>query len=285
MLNSSDTTIDTKVALVTGASSGFGLQLTLALLSSGVVVYAAARRLEPMAELQQAGARLLSMDVCDETSVKAGVDQIMRETGRIDLLYNNAGYGAYGPVEGVSLAEAQYQFDVNVFGMARVNAAVLPVMRQQRSGRIIVTASNSSYIVAPGTGWYGATKFAVRALCETLRLEVNHLGIDVVQIEPGPVKTGFEDVAFEKLDKLDISEDYRPLIGAFRSYMAESYAKAPNMDSTVKAMLKAGLDRRPRWVYRTTLDAKLITFLRGLLGVHLYGWIVLRIFSRYQRRQ
>ncbi|WP_157954311.1 SDR family NAD(P)-dependent oxidoreductase [Saccharospirillum mangrovi] len=274
-----------KVALVTGASSGFGLHLVQALLSRGVVVYAAARRLEPMSPLQQAGAILLSMDVCDDASVQAGVEQIVRETGQLDLVYNNAGYGAFGPVESVSLDEARYQFEVNVFGLARVNAAVLPILRRQRSGRIIVTASNSSYIVAPGTGWYGATKYAVRALCEALRLEVSNLGIQVVQIEPGPVNTGFGTVAFEKLDKLDVSDDYRPLIGAFRTYMADSYAKSPGMESTVNAMVHAGLARRPRWIYRTTFESKSVTFLRGLLGIHIYSWIVLRIFSRNQRQQ
>ena len=271
-----------QVALITGASSGFGHALALELLRRNFVVYAAARRLEPMHELQQAGAYLLSMDVCDDASVSAGIEQIMTGHSRIDVVFNNAGYGAFGPVEQVPADEARRQFDVNVFGLARVNAAVLPIMRQQRSGRIVVTASNSSYIVGPGSGWYGATKYAVRALCEALRMEVMSLGIQVVQIEPGPVKTGFESVAFEKLDRLDLSDDYRSLIGAFKQFMTKSYAQSPGVDSTVKAMVKAATVRRPRWIYRTTFESKAVTFLRGILGIRIYSWIVLRLFSRLQ---
>ena len=271
-----------KVVLITGASSGFGHDLALRLLQQGCRVYAAARRLEPMADLQSAGATLLAMDVCDDASVRAGVDQLLAEAGRLDVVVNNAGYGVYGAVEDVSLDDARHQFEVNVFGMARVNAAVLPAMRRQRSGRILVTASLSSHISPPGTGWYGASKYAIRALCEALRMEVESLGIQVVQIEPGPVKTGFEAVAFEKMDAMPVSDDYRPIVGAFRRYMAASYARAPDMEGTLRLMVKAATHPRPKWVYRTTFESKVIPVLRVLLGVKLFHRILMRVFARYQ---
>ena len=123
-----------KVALVTGASSGIGESTARELLERGYTVYGAARRLERMADLAERGVRAIALDVTDEESVEKAVAAIVAESGRIDLLVNNAGYGSYGAVEDVPLSEARYQFEVNVFGAARLIQLVLPVMRAQRSG-------------------------------------------------------------------------------------------------------------------------------------------------------
>jgi NADP-dependent 3-hydroxy acid dehydrogenase YdfG len=277
--------MEKRVALVVGASSGFGKEAALALLAKGLTVYAAARRLEPMAEIGRAGGRLLAMDVTSDASVKDAIATLLAETGRIDVVLNNAGYGAYGAVETVPLDEVVRQFDVNLFGMARVNNAVLPAMRAQRSGRIIFSASLASHISAPGTGWYSATKHAVKAMAEALRSEVASLGIFVVQIEPGPVRTGFERVAFEAMDHLRHPHDYAQIIGGFRHYMTRSYAKAPGPGGTVKAMVDAAVSPHPRAVYRTTLDAKALPAIRTLLGGALFGTVLRSLFLRSGARE
>lgn len=269
-----------KVALVVGASSGFGMGIAQALLDEGVTVYAAARRLDPMAPLAKAGAHLVSMDICDAESVQHAVQGIIAETGRIDILLNNAGYGAYGPVEAVPIDEAQRQFDVNIFGLARVNNAVLPIMRAQNAGRIIVTASLASHISTPGAGWYTATKMALKALAETLRMELAGTGIKVIQIEPGPVQTGFEDVAFAGLDQRDVPDCYREMTQNIRAFLAQTYAKSPGPENTVRAMCHAALAGRPRAVYRTTMEARVLPILRGLLGTRLFSAIMRTVMTK-----
>ncbi|WP_115719116.1 SDR family NAD(P)-dependent oxidoreductase [Gallaecimonas mangrovi] len=271
-----------KVALVVGASSGFGLLVAQALLKTEFIVYAAARRTEPMAQLAKQGAKLLSMDVCSDTSVNDGINTLLNEQHRIDVVFNNAGYGAYGCVELVDTAEVMHQFNVNVFGVARINKAVLPSMRKQGSGRIIVTTSLASHLTTPGSGWYTATKHALKALCEAMRMELKPLGIKVIQIEPGPVKTGFEEVAFTQFEQLPEERDYQPLMSAFQRYMHETYRKAPGPKSTVEAMLKAATAHNPKAVYRTTMAAKVFAPLRQWLGSAVTEWLVMKIFNAHQ---
>ena len=166
-------------ALVTGASSGIGEETARELQKRGFTVYAAARRVERMAGLKADGINVLKMDVTDEKSVKAGIAKILKETGRVDVLINNAGYGSYGSVEDVPIAEAKYQFDVNVFGLALVTQLVLPHMREKRSGRIINISSIGGRIYEPLGGWYHATKFAVEGLSDSMRVELKPFGIKV----------------------------------------------------------------------------------------------------------
>ena len=126
-----------KVALVTGASSGIGQVTALRLHEAGFLVYGVARRTDRMRELREGGVKTLAMDVTDDESTDVGVKQILAEAGRIDVLVNNAGYGSYGAVEDVPLEEARRQFEVNLFGAARLTQLVLPGMRARRSGTII----------------------------------------------------------------------------------------------------------------------------------------------------
>jgi len=130
-----------KVALVTGASSGIGKETAKLLVQNGYTVYGAARRVEKMADIEKDGVKLIAMDVTDETSLINGVNEIFQNENRIDLLVNNAGYGSFGALEDVPLSEAKYQFEVNIFGLARLTQLVLPTMRAQHSGRIINISS------------------------------------------------------------------------------------------------------------------------------------------------
>ena len=143
-----------KVALVTGASSGIGESIAAHLSESGWTVYAVARRVERMAALESRGIIPFAMDVTDDASMVAGVDRIITEQGQIDALVNNAGYGSYGPVEHVPLEEARRQFDVNVFGLARLTQLVVPHMRTRRRGRIVNISSIGGKIYEPLGAWY-----------------------------------------------------------------------------------------------------------------------------------
>src|SRR5690349_11235995 len=156
--------MSTKVALVTGASSGIGEATALKLQALGYTTYAAARRVQRMEHLTKSGIRPLAMDVTDEESMQSGIKQILAEQGRIDVLVNNAGYGSYGALEDVPMSEARNQFEVNVFGLARLTQLVLPHMRRQRHGRIINVSSIGGRIHEPLGDWYHATKFAVEGL-------------------------------------------------------------------------------------------------------------------------
>ena len=152
------------------------------MLTEDYIVYAGARRVDRMRPLASAGARLLSLDVTDDASLTTAVETILRETGRIDVLVNNAGYGSYGALEDVPLDEARRQFDVNIFGLARLTQLVLPTMRAQRSGKIVNVSSIGGEIGEPFGSWYHATKFAVEGLSDSLRMELRQFGIQVVVI-------------------------------------------------------------------------------------------------------
>lgn len=266
-------------ALVTGSSSGFGADVSAELVRRGWVVYAGARRTDRMDGLRELGARVVRMDVRDRESVTSVVTRMMDEHGRIDVAFANAGYGSYGTIECVPIDEVQRQFDVNVLGVARVVEAVLPHMRARREGRVIVTASVLSHLSTVGTGWYAATKHALKAVAEALRQEVRAFGIDVVLIEPGMVRTEFDQVALAALDRVEHADDYVPLVSAFRRKMTEEYAEAPDTRTTVDAMVRAATVKRPRTVYRTTADSKWIPKVRGLLGDRWVDRLVLRHFT------
>lgn len=264
-----------RVVLITGASSGFGKLTAEKLLDLGYIVYAAARNIEKMQDLKTKGALILKMAVTNNATVLSGVKQMVKEQNRIDILLNNAGYGSYGMIETVTIEELQYQYDVNVFGMARVLQAVLPYMRKQRSGRVIMTSSVVSQISSAGLGWYASTKHALNAMSVALRQEVKGLGIDVVMIEPGIVKTGFGNIAMATLDKTSTPADYQELLAGFRKYMEKGYENAPDPRSTVAAMVEAVTDDKPKTLYRTTMDARLYPVAKAITGDRIFDYLTL----------
>ncbi len=182
--------------LVTGCSTGIGHATAKAFLAAGWSTYATARRPETLADLAAAGARTLALDVTDDASMRAAVEQV----GVVDVLVNNAGYSLGGPVEEVSLDDLRRQFETNVFGLVRLCQLVLPGMRARGSGRILNLSSMGGRLTLPGGGSYHATKHAVEALSDALRFEVAPFGVQVVVIEPGPVATAFGDTAVRTLE-------------------------------------------------------------------------------------
>ncbi len=183
---------------MTGGSSGIGEETARGLVDAGFTTYAVARRTDRLAALEPDGVRTFAMDVTDDASMVAGIDRIVGEHGRIDVLVNNAGYGSYGAVEDVPIDEARRQFEVNVFGLARLVQLVTPHMRAQGSGRIINISSIGGKFYEPLGAWYHATKFAVEGFSDSLRLELAPFGIDVVIIEPGPIKTEWNTSARDR---------------------------------------------------------------------------------------
>lgn len=275
-----------RVVLITGASSGFGFDVARRLLDMGdkYMVYVAARRVELMAPLVELGAVALEMDVTSDESVSGAVAQVLQQHGRIDVAFCNAGFGSYGAVEDVPMERARYQFEVNVFGVARTFRAVLPTMRAQRSGLIINTSSVVGEMSSAGCGWYAATKHAVEALSVALRQEVKGLGIKVVMIKPGPVKTGFEDVMLQNIDSVDTSPDYRELMKGFRQFNLEMYAHAPSPEGTVRAVIKAIESHRPRLKYRTTFMAKAMPRMIRMIGGRLSDSMTLSMTFKAAKR-
>src|ERR1700761_7097587 len=178
-----------RVALVTGASSGIGEATVKLLLKKRYTVYAAARRLDRMAKLKEAGAKLIDLDLTDDASIVACVDAIRKESERLDVLVNNAGYGSYGALEDVPMDEARRQFEVNLFGAARLCQLALPMMREQKYGKIVNVSSVGGSFGDPFGNWYHATKYALEGLSDCLRIELIPFGIDVIIIQPGAIRT------------------------------------------------------------------------------------------------
>ena len=262
---------DEKVVLVIGASSGIGAEVARRLAVSGLIVYAVARRIEHLKDLEKFNVHISYLDVTNAFSINKVVRQIMDEQGRIDIVINNAGYGEYGMIETVSIEKAKDQFDVNLFGLARVNQRILPIMRRQRQGRIIIVASSASNVSTLGSGWYGASKHAVKALAEALRMEVQGFGIKVIQIEPGPVKTEFEDKAFKTLNNQEVIEGYKNLVYQYSIFLKKMFRKSPSIYTTVNAIVESCLVKKPKPIYRTTISARLLPYIRYIIGVRLYS--------------
>ncbi len=178
-----------KVVLITGCSTGIGRDLAQRLAEAGYEVVATARQAETLEKTP--AALKLSLDVTRPDSITRAVECTLQRFGRIDVLVNNAGYALRGAVEEVSVERVQQMFDVNVFGVMRMIQAVAPFMRQQRAGRIVNISSIAGKLSTPANGAYSATKFALEALSDALRVELAPFGIQVVLVEPGSIKTHF----------------------------------------------------------------------------------------------
>ena len=256
-----------KTALVTGASSGIGEETARTLHKLGYTVYAAARRTDRLEQLTPIGIHALTMDVTDDESMTSGIEKIIAETGRIDVLVNNAGYGSFGAIEDVPIDEARRQFEVNVFGLARLTQLVLPHMRAQRSGTIINISSIGGRFTTLLGGWYHASKHAVEALSDALRMETTPFGIDVVVIEPGLIRTEWSDIAANHLEETAEGSAYASQIKAVANSMrSESTNKRQSPPSVIADTVeKIVTARKPRTRYVVGFAAKPLVTLRRIL--------------------
>ena len=201
-----------KTVLITGCSSGIGRATALAFADEGWTVYATARDPADIETLADAGCETAALDVTDEADIDRVVNRILDEEGVISCLVNNAGYGQFGPVEDVPMDKVERQYEVNVYGPHRLIKAVLPHMRREEDGTIINLSSVAGRVSFPGGGVYCGSKFAIEGMSDALRAEVEPFDIDVVVIEPGPVKTSFSDRAEDEvnngMERSDAYEDF-----------------------------------------------------------------------------
>ena len=265
-----------KIALVTGASSGIGEATARRLLAEGYEVYAGARRVERMQGLRQAGAVPLALDVTVDASMVEAIDTIRAAHGRLDALVNNAGYGSYGALEDVPMEEARRQFEVNVFGLARLTQLALPLMRAQGSGAVVNITSVGGKMHEPMGTWYHATKFAVEGLSDCLRMELEPFGIHVIVVEPGAIKTEWAGIAREGMLQYSGGTAYAAQAQAharmFESADKSNMASPPQVVAeTIARALRA---RRPRTRYATGGGANVILALRSLLSDRGFDWMM-----------
>jgi NAD(P)-dependent dehydrogenase (short-subunit alcohol dehydrogenase family) len=197
-----------KTVLITGASSGIGKASAIAFQQTGFTVYASARRPESLRDLEGIGCHALRLDVTDEASMIAGVRTIETQHGGVDILVNNAGYGLNGPLEELELAAVRDQFETNLFGLLRLSQLVTPSMRRAQWGRIIHIGSVGGSFTAPGAGAYHASKYALEAISDAMRMELRGFGIDVVLVKPTGVYTEFDKKITDLIPDTGLNSPY-----------------------------------------------------------------------------
>jgi NAD(P)-dependent dehydrogenase (short-subunit alcohol dehydrogenase family) len=256
--------------LVTGASSGIGRATAIEFARRGHLVFAAARREEVLADLAATEPNIqpVSLDVTAAGSVRRAWAKIEAETGGagVDVLVNNAGFALAGPVEVLTGKDVQRQFDTNVFGLLAVTRAVLPAMRARGSGRIINLSSMVGRVTFPGMGVYGATKYAVEALSDALRLEVAGFGISVVLVEPGFVATNIGAAEDGRPDgAAEVPAAYAAMVTSGTKYVADQVAKGIPAAQVAAVIADAAQSRSPRARYLVPGKIKpLVAFLTAL---------------------
>ena len=202
-----------KVVLITGTALGIGKSTAEYLIDKGHIVYGGDILIEENLYLNDIGGTALEMDVTNQNHIDNAVKKIISEQGRIDVLVNNAGLGVYGAIEDVSMEDIYYQYDVNLFGLARVTKAVLPYMREKESGTIINISSVLGETYGPLAGWYLSTKHALEGWSDALRVELKKFDIDVVIVQPGAINTNFSNVTKTYIDKYRENSPYQHLYG------------------------------------------------------------------------
>lgn len=264
-----------KVALVTGASTGIGKETAKVLAKNDYLVYAVARRVDKMQDLQKMGIKTAPLDVTNESEMIYLIDSIYRNEGRIDILVNNAGYGGYGAIEDMSMSEAKRQFEVNIFGAARLIQLVLPKMRENKFGKIVNISSIGGKFATPYGGWYHASKFALEGLSDSLRNEVSQFGIDVIVIEPGGVKSEWADIAIDNLIANSKKSAYKTSIDKFAKFLKNS-TKNNSEPSVIANLILEGITaKRPKFRYVGGYNAKMAVAARKLLSDRMFDKMIL----------
>jgi NAD(P)-dependent dehydrogenase (short-subunit alcohol dehydrogenase family) len=265
-----------QTVLVTGCSSGIGRATAERLAARGYTVYASARRVERIADLEERGCRVLALDVTDEASMQTAVATVAEEHGAVGVLVNNAGYSQSGAVEEVPMADVRRQFETNVYGLVRMCQLVLPGMRAERRGRIVNVSSMGANFTFPGGGFYHATKYAVEAISDALRFEVAGFGIDVVIVQPGFIRTGFADAATDAIHAATPAEGPYARFNAAVAGSTQSVYEGPlarlggGPETVARTIERAIAAKSPKTRYRITPSARLLTGQRALMTDHMW---------------
>lgn len=256
---------DQKVAVVTGSSSGIGLETSLMLARNDYITYATMRTpdkkvvIKTTAEKENLPIKVVQLDVTDDNSVKSAIDMINSESGRIDVLVNNAGYALGGALEDLSMEEIKAQYETNLLGLIRVTQAVLPIMRRQKSGIIVNLSSAAGIFGIPGASAYTSTKFAVEGLSESIGYELEPFGIKVVLIEPGFVKTNFANAMVLAKNSQDPASPYLRMMQRIVANSTEATKSGSSADLVSKIILDAVTNSNPK--------------LRNLVGKDAEDWV------------
>lgn len=258
------------IALVTGASSGIGLVTAQTLVKAGYRVYGTSRK----QVAGKPGITMLICDVTDKASVEAMIAEIMQQVGRIDLVVNNAGIGLLGGAEESSIDQAQRLFDVNLFGVARVVNAVLPIMRKQKSGRIVNMSSILGLIPSPYNAFYASTKHAIEGYSESLDHEVRNFGIRVVLVQPGVTKTSFEENLTRVDQPLPVYDSERARSEALMRKWMEA-GDAPEVVADM--VVKAATARKPKLRYSAGKQSRQVRSLRRFLPERLVDSLLRKV--------
>ncbi len=266
-----------KVILITGASSGMGKETAKTLIKEGHTVYTVARRIGQMQDLSELGGHPMKMDVTLEDDIQQVVDTIIKKEGKIDVLWNNAGYGLYGSVEDIPVEEARQQFEVNVFGLAAITKKVLPHMRKANAGTIINTSSMGGKMYTPMGAWYHASKHAVEGFSDCLRLELKQFNIHVVVLEPGIIVTEFGDVMLQNINKFSSKGAYASLTSKLVAATKKMYESGQGSKTMVISKTVSNIvnSKKPKTRYRVGLWAKPMVWMRIYLGDRLFDKIVM----------
>ncbi|HET8599157.1 MAG TPA: SDR family NAD(P)-dependent oxidoreductase [Segeticoccus sp.] len=275
--------------LVTGASSGIGRTTVQRLARRGdLTVWASARRPDSISDLAGERVRVVACDVTDEESMQSAVAAVEAEHGAVTALVNNAGYGAYGTIEETPLASVRRQFETNVFGLARMTQLVLPGMRSAGTGRIINISSMGGRLVFPVGGYYHASKYAVEAISDALRLEVGPFGISVSVVEPGLIRTGFRGTASQTMaDSAGSDSPYAAMRAAAERSMNGVYRSrwlSAGPEAVAAVVERALTSPRPRIRYVVTVPAVAMVHSRRLFGARAFDAYVRRSFLAGNRR-
>jgi NAD(P)-dependent dehydrogenase (short-subunit alcohol dehydrogenase family) len=251
-----------RIAIVTGSSSGIGYEISLTLARNGLLTYATMRNLnkaeniKSVATKENLPVRVKQLDVTDDTSVKNAIQAISSETGRIDVLVNNAGYGLNGALEDLAMDEIKTQYETNVFGLIRTTQAVLPIMRKQKTGIIVNISSGAGRFGFPGGSAYVSTKFAVEGLSESMSYELEPFGIRVVIVEPGVIRTNFGNGLIVARKSQDPNSPYSQIMQKMVSSFEEMMKNASSPNLVGQVVLNAVRDENPNLRYLAGNDVE-----------------------------
>lgn len=284
-------TTQSRVVLITGCSSGIGRATAELLAGQGWTVYASARDIAAIESLGSQGCKLLSLDVTDHDSMAAAVNTVERDEGAVGVLVNNAGFGLHGAVETTPMEDVRRQFETNFFGLVTLTQLVLPAMRKHGGGKIVNMSSMGGKLTLPGGAFYHASKHAVEAFSDALRLEVRPLGIDVIVIEPGIISTGFGEVAIGGIAGTEVDDSPYGLYGPYGlfnqkvmlkingAYRARMLGGPASPRSVAKVVHKAISSSHPKTRYPVTAGARALLLARRLLPDRAFDALLARQYS------
>ena len=267
-----------KVVLITGTALGIGKSTAEYLIDKGHIVYGGDILIQENLYLNDIGGTALEMDVTNQEHIDNAVTQIISEHGRIDVLVNNAGLGVYGAIEDVSMEDIYYQYDVNLFGLARVTKAVLPYMREKESGTIINISSVLGETYGPLAGWYLSTKHALEGWSDALRVELKKFDIDVVIVQPGAINTNFSNVTKTYMDKYRTNSAYQHLYGEPITDTGNDVLSNQSDPIVIAKVINKAIDaRNPKTRYAAGAYSKIGIFLRKIMTDKMFDRFILSI--------